>query len=198
MQITSLFLSTSRLPFAVVLFIYDAFVTFDREVACFWAAERKGGASVLFFANRWISMTLYSLLLVQFASFPSDKVSCISSYRHAMASTDSSQRWVYCPASARSTAERLIQTHIDAPLSRLHLRHYLYCNTSPAQVRRIRLSNSASDEFLQREVFYALRAYVLSRSKLLAILALALSLTPVGASLVSRCVVSESCRCTMT
>ncbi|TFK91440.1 hypothetical protein K466DRAFT_660053 [Polyporus arcularius HHB13444] len=72
---------------ASVLFIYDAFVTFDREVACFWAAERKGGASVLFFANRWISMTLYSLLLVQFASFPSDKLSSRGAVRGILQST---------------------------------------------------------------------------------------------------------------
>ncbi|KAI0714146.1 hypothetical protein C8T65DRAFT_828873 [Cerioporus squamosus] len=58
---------------ASILFIYDTFVTFDREVACFWTAKRTGGASLLFFANKWINMTYYVMLLVSFISFPSDK-----------------------------------------------------------------------------------------------------------------------------
>ncbi len=60
---------------AVVLFIYDAFVVFDREVAYFWTAKRIGGALLLFLANKWISMAVYVIQLVQFASFSSDKVS---------------------------------------------------------------------------------------------------------------------------
>ncbi|TFK82694.1 hypothetical protein K466DRAFT_666334 [Polyporus arcularius HHB13444] len=56
-----------------VLFIYDAFVVFDREVAYFWAAKRISGASLLFLANKWISMAVYVIQLVQFASFSSDK-----------------------------------------------------------------------------------------------------------------------------
>ncbi|RPD59067.1 hypothetical protein L227DRAFT_628864 [Lentinus tigrinus ALCF2SS1-6] len=59
---------------AAVLFIYDACVTFDREVAYFWNAKRKV-ASLLFFANRWISMTLYIMWFVDsFATFSSDKL----------------------------------------------------------------------------------------------------------------------------
>ncbi|TFK85672.1 hypothetical protein K466DRAFT_494308 [Polyporus arcularius HHB13444] len=54
------------------LCVYEAFVTFDREVACFWTAKRTG-ASLLFFANRWISLTVYVLGLVQLASLSSDK-----------------------------------------------------------------------------------------------------------------------------
>ncbi|RDX40261.1 hypothetical protein OH76DRAFT_1423810 [Lentinus brumalis] len=58
---------------ASVLFIYDTFITFDREVAYFWTAKPIGGASLLFFANRWISMTLYIMAPIGFASFTSDK-----------------------------------------------------------------------------------------------------------------------------
>ncbi len=63
------------LSLAVVIFIYDALITFDREVAYLWTAKRVGGASLLFLANKWISMTVYIMLLVGFTSFPSDKVS---------------------------------------------------------------------------------------------------------------------------
>ncbi len=68
-------MSTDALSLVVVLFIYDTFLTFDREVAYFWTAKRIGGASLLFFANRWSSMTVYVMVLGDFASFPSDKVS---------------------------------------------------------------------------------------------------------------------------
>ncbi len=60
---------------AVVLFIYDTFVVFYREVAYFWTAKRIGGASLLFLANKWISMAVYVIQLVQFSSILSDKVS---------------------------------------------------------------------------------------------------------------------------
>ncbi|RDX54103.1 hypothetical protein OH76DRAFT_1062680 [Lentinus brumalis] len=56
-----------------VLFIYDAFVTFDSEVACFWSAARTG-ASLLFFANKWLFMASRVMLLYEFASFPSNKM----------------------------------------------------------------------------------------------------------------------------
>ncbi|KAI0711945.1 hypothetical protein C8T65DRAFT_739401 [Cerioporus squamosus] len=102
---------------ACILFIYDAFVTFEREVACFWA--KRGGASLLFFANRWISMTLYIMVLVGFVTFPSDK--------------------------------RLVYGHAEL-------------------------------KFVPAAIFSALRAYVLSRSKLLGLLVLTLSLVPVGAN----------------
>ncbi|KAI0697842.1 hypothetical protein C8T65DRAFT_743047 [Cerioporus squamosus] len=59
---------------ASVLFIYDTFITFDREVACFWTAKRPGGASLLFFINKWINMAIFVMVLVSFTSFPSDKV----------------------------------------------------------------------------------------------------------------------------
>ncbi|KAI0719336.1 hypothetical protein C8T65DRAFT_736674 [Cerioporus squamosus] len=95
---------------AAVLFIYDAFITFDQEVACVWTAKRTG-ASILFFANKWISITVSVMALVEFATFPSDK-------------------------------------------------------------------------FVPGAVFSALRAYVLSKSKPLGLLVLALSLAPVGSNLV--------------
>ncbi|TFK82985.1 hypothetical protein K466DRAFT_666166 [Polyporus arcularius HHB13444] len=56
-----------------VLFIYDTFLTFGREVGLFWTAKRISGASLLFYANKWIYMAYYVMGLVQFASFPSDK-----------------------------------------------------------------------------------------------------------------------------
>ncbi len=71
-------LAGPTLTLVSVLCVYVAFVTFDREVACFWTAKRTG-ASLLFFANRWISLTVYVLGLVQLASLPSDKVSASTS-----------------------------------------------------------------------------------------------------------------------
>ncbi|KAI0712942.1 hypothetical protein C8T65DRAFT_695143 [Cerioporus squamosus] len=56
----------------VVVFIFDVLITFDRDVACFWNSKWTG-ASLLFFANKWISITLYLISLVEFASFHSDK-----------------------------------------------------------------------------------------------------------------------------
>ncbi len=82
----------------LVILFYDAFITFDREVACFWTAKLNG-ASLLFFANRWITVTLYVMTLVSFASFPSDKVSRLSP--GCRGKSDQKQRLVYpipCPA----------------------------------------------------------------------------------------------------
>ncbi|TFK78432.1 hypothetical protein K466DRAFT_614166 [Polyporus arcularius HHB13444] len=62
------------LSLVIVLFIYDTFLTFDQEVAYFWTIKRISGAALLFFANKWISMIVYVISLVDFASFPSDKV----------------------------------------------------------------------------------------------------------------------------
>ena len=47
---------------------------FDREVACFWTVKRTG-AFLLFFANKWISVTVYVLALLEYGSYNSDKVS---------------------------------------------------------------------------------------------------------------------------
>ncbi|TFK78614.1 hypothetical protein K466DRAFT_446181, partial [Polyporus arcularius HHB13444] len=57
-----------------VLFLYDTFLTFDQEVAYFWTTKRISGATLLFFANKWISMTVFVMSLVGFAFFHSDKV----------------------------------------------------------------------------------------------------------------------------
>ncbi|KAI0719763.1 hypothetical protein C8T65DRAFT_736329 [Cerioporus squamosus] len=57
---------------SAVVFIFDALITFDRDVACFWNTKWTG-ASLLFFANKWVSMTLYVMSSVEFASFRSDK-----------------------------------------------------------------------------------------------------------------------------
>ena len=59
---------------ALVLFVYDVLITFDREVASFWTTNVTGGA-LLFFANKWVTVTFSAMLLVEFASFPSDEVS---------------------------------------------------------------------------------------------------------------------------
>ncbi|TFK82695.1 hypothetical protein K466DRAFT_666335 [Polyporus arcularius HHB13444] len=60
-----------------VFFIYDTFITLDREAACFWHAKRISGASFWFFANKWIAMPYYAMLLVDFASFVSDKAEAL-------------------------------------------------------------------------------------------------------------------------
>ncbi len=41
---------------------------------CFGTTKRTG-AALLFFANKWISMSVYVMVLVTFATLPSDKVS---------------------------------------------------------------------------------------------------------------------------
>ncbi|KAI0704206.1 hypothetical protein C8T65DRAFT_696620 [Cerioporus squamosus] len=63
---------------AAVVFIFDALITFDRDVACFWNTKWTG-ASLLFFANKWVSMTLYVMSLVDFASLRSDKLFLVHS-----------------------------------------------------------------------------------------------------------------------
>ncbi|KAI0714139.1 hypothetical protein C8T65DRAFT_806409, partial [Cerioporus squamosus] len=111
---------------ATVIVICDAFITFDREVACFWTAKRTG-ASLLFFANRWMTLTLCIMNMVVWASFPSDQV-CTSVVMAAQA--------------------------------------------------------IGSVQYVPGAAFSALRAYVLSRRKLLGLLVCALSLAPVGVNLV--------------
>ncbi|TFK94810.1 hypothetical protein K466DRAFT_475515 [Polyporus arcularius HHB13444] len=70
-------LDTITLCLDVVLLIYDAFITFDREVACFWTAKRTGG-SLLFFANKWISVSAHVMDLVELAAMTLDFPSCSS------------------------------------------------------------------------------------------------------------------------
>ncbi|RDX51297.1 hypothetical protein OH76DRAFT_1481581 [Lentinus brumalis] len=120
---------------ASILFSYEVLVTFDREVACFWTASKRGLASLLFLANKWITVTVSVLTLAQFASFPSD------------------QRFV------------VIQSSI---------------NCSSFSVAGTAMSIL---QYVPGAVFSALRGYVLSRSKLLGIVILVLSLAPVGANL---------------
>ncbi|RDX49147.1 hypothetical protein OH76DRAFT_1483363 [Lentinus brumalis] len=128
---------------ASVLFIYDAFVTSDREAVCFGTTKRTG-AAFLFFANKWISMSVYVMVLVTFATLPSDKVSSLS----------------LSPGQGRSDG-------------------YQSCSSLV-----IVLWAAQTLQFVPGAVFSALRAYVLSRSKPLTLLVLALSLAPVGANLV--------------
>ncbi|KAI0714144.1 hypothetical protein C8T65DRAFT_154507 [Cerioporus squamosus] len=65
---------------ASVLFIYDTFITFDSEVACFWTAKRPGGASLLFFANSCssFSIAIEAMSLLQFV--PAAAFSALRAY----------------------------------------------------------------------------------------------------------------------
>ena len=61
------------------IFLYDVILTFDHEVAYIWTAARaRSGASLLFHANKWISILVSVMELIQFASFPSDEVSSLA------------------------------------------------------------------------------------------------------------------------
>ena len=82
----SLFASTRRLSpnispsLVVVLFIYDAmFITLDREISCFWAAKWTG-ASVLFLANKWLSVANCVMELFDYAPIFSNEVSRYESF----------------------------------------------------------------------------------------------------------------------
>ncbi len=79
------------LSLALVLFMYDAFITFDREVAYFWTAKRISRAALLFFGNKWISMVYYIMVSVEYVPFPSDKVSSLSA---SHGTSDQIQRFV--------------------------------------------------------------------------------------------------------
>ncbi len=79
------------LSLAAALFLYDTVLTFDQEVAYFWTTKCIGGASLLFFANKWISMMVYVMEFVSFASLPSDKVSSLSP---SQGKSDQNQRFV--------------------------------------------------------------------------------------------------------
>ncbi|TFK80906.1 hypothetical protein K466DRAFT_441987, partial [Polyporus arcularius HHB13444] len=120
----------------VVLFIYDAFITLDREVAYFWTESIHGAARVLFFANKWITMMFYVMVMVQLAYLPSDQ---------------------------------------DCGII-VDVRRCSWFQLALQAVKILQVVPAAA--------FSALRAYVLSRSKLLGLLVLALSLAPVGANLV--------------
>lgn len=52
----------------IAFLLYDFVITFGREVKLFWT-RRFSGASFLFFANRYISLTFNVLSLVQFGNF---------------------------------------------------------------------------------------------------------------------------------
>ena len=70
-----------KLCLSPVLFIYDALVMLDREMACFWTTP-LAGAPLLFFANKCISIVVFGGELVEFAYFPSDKVSIHTLFIH--------------------------------------------------------------------------------------------------------------------
>ncbi|RDX45129.1 hypothetical protein OH76DRAFT_1408403 [Lentinus brumalis] len=102
-----------------VLYLYDVFIMFDREVAYFWTSK-PSGASLLYFANEWINIVYFITLFIEQATFSSDK----------------------------------------ATFALIVL------------------------QFVPPAVFSALRAYVLTRSRLLGLFVLALSMSPAAANLV--------------
>ena len=63
----------------VALFIHDSIITFDREVACFWTAKWTG-ASILFLANKWLSITNCVMELYDYAPIFSNEVSRYESF----------------------------------------------------------------------------------------------------------------------
>ncbi|KAI0695058.1 hypothetical protein C8T65DRAFT_744167 [Cerioporus squamosus] len=131
---------------ASVIFLYEVIVTFDREVACFWTARKRGLSALLFLANKWITVTVSALTLAQLASF------------------SSVQRFV-----------SFFEFPSDAGHSALDVRS---CTSfSLAGTAMSILQN------VPGAVFSALRGYVLSRSKLLGLIIIILSLAPVGANL---------------
>ena len=71
-------MSSTRQTIVIVIFLYDTILTFDHEVVYIWAAVRtRSGASLLFFANKWLSMILYVMGLIYLAIHASDKVRCL-------------------------------------------------------------------------------------------------------------------------
>ena len=69
-------LTTSCVELPKVLYIYDAIVTSDRAAECFLSLiTRPTGASVLFIANKVISLIVSAMEMRGFASFPSDEAS---------------------------------------------------------------------------------------------------------------------------
>ncbi|KAI0697855.1 hypothetical protein C8T65DRAFT_698026 [Cerioporus squamosus] len=96
---------------ASTLFIYDVFVTSDREMVCFWTPNSKRtGASWFFFANKWISITAYVMVLVSSATFPSEKRLAYSSGYYGMIG---------------------VTWHAVVPCSQMQLRQQVHCNWFP-------------------------------------------------------------------
>ncbi|RDX54038.1 hypothetical protein OH76DRAFT_1479098 [Lentinus brumalis] len=127
-----------------VLFIYDSLVILDREVACFWTVRRTG-ASPLFFANKWISMTVFVMELGALATFPSDKVGVV---------------WTPTFGSSEMTMD-----------------------VRSCSMYGMALLAVEALQFVPSAAFSALRAYGLSRSKLLGLVVLVLSMGPVAGNL---------------
>ncbi|RDX49136.1 hypothetical protein OH76DRAFT_1483352 [Lentinus brumalis] len=128
-----------------VLFIYDAIVTFNREVACFFSTGPTG-ASFLFFANKGVSLTFYVMQLIGFMAYPSTQVGV--------------------------TAQEYLLM-VDR-----HLHAFSCASYSQALHAMLVL------QMIPWAVFAALRAFVLSKSKLLGLLVLTLSAAPAAANLV--------------
>ncbi|TFK78399.1 hypothetical protein K466DRAFT_453390, partial [Polyporus arcularius HHB13444] len=124
-----------------VLFIYETVIMFTREVACFWTA-RWTGATLLFFATKWLAMT--------------------------------STSWHYLTWSCHLD-QRFVYQFLRAPCNDFDM-----CSCSVFQI-----ANEAVIilELVPAAIFSALRAFVLSRSKLLGLLVLGLSLAPAGVNL---------------
>ena len=69
--------SSSRVFLPKALFFYDTVLTFNQEVTCFRTAKRTW-AMFLFLANKVLSLTVYVMSVIEFASFPSNEVSTLS------------------------------------------------------------------------------------------------------------------------
>ncbi len=173
-------LVSSNLTNPIVVFLYETFVTLDREVACFWTGKWTG-APLLFLANKWISTTIFVMDVAHFAPFPSDKVSGpVSCWR----------------GDVSPKAEVGVALQIPDAAGELSVRSCSLWNSVAYAISVMQFVPGAGTSYLQSQrfvpyaspqVFSALRAYVLSRSKVLGIAVGALSLAPVGANLVSAC-----------
>ena len=180
-----MFATKLTLSFAVGLFIYDALITLDRELVCFWTETKWSGAALIFFANKWISMAIFVMALVQLLPMIPNQVRVL---------------YLRCHSQAEKVPEVRSPLFAGGP-SRASLTHTSLCSCSAFQVVMLVLiamqSVSWAGELtylsqpvfdcpdVSRPVFSGLRAFVLSKSKLFAVLVLTLSLTPVGVNTVS-------------
>lgn len=154
----------------------------------FWTAKRTGG-SLLFFANKCIFVSFYVLLLVAFAPFPSEKVCQPRSSSSLMTFSDGNQRYVLVEYSYDSSLICILRNSDYQYPQLFAVPTGAACDTDSAShtlgryVLLLVLRTEVPDALHQ--VFSTLRSYVLSRSMLLAGLVLVLSMSPVGANLVS-------------
>ena len=178
------------------MFLYDTTVNLDREVACFWGTKLNG-AGVLFFANKYLTVisNIFSLAAFSGSFFTHDvsqgfsvsvggdqlELTFYTGRRACAPLPPSACMGVYglgcllvsgvfsCAAFQQvGNVVALVQMIPAAGKYRVRVVHY-----------------SAIDADSPRIAFSALRAYVLSKNKLLGLVVLSLSLAPVVVNLVS-------------